>query len=116
MLLSTSICRFTKWARWAPVRDMASINAKAKQAAAAKREARSANGSQQQGKRPADAAGGEAAADGGDAAAAEQPAAKQQRLDRPGRLDGATAAMVVGMQVGRLLQFCAVLCNLGGRG
>jgi hypothetical protein len=81
---------------------MAAMNAKAKQEAAAKREARLyTNGvqQQQQGKRPADSADAADAADGDGDGAADQPAAKQQRLDRPGRLDGATAAMVVGMQV-----------------
>lgn len=29
----------------------------------------------------------------------QQPALKQQRLERPGKLAGASAAMVVGMQV-----------------
>lgn len=42
------------------------------------------------------------------AAAQQQPAAKQQRLERPGKLVGATAAMVVGMQV--------CLCKGGGLG
>lgn len=73
---------------------MRNTAAKAREQAAARQAAR-LNGQQQadqqHGKRPGDA---------GQAGAAAEPAAKQQRLERPGRLDGASAAMVVGMQVG----------------
>jgi hypothetical protein len=118
MLRCLLLRRFTKWPHWAPVRNMAALNAKAKQEAAAKREARyDTRSQQQQGKRPADSAGGAAAAAAdGNGAAAEQPAAKQQRLDRPGRLDGATAGMVVAMQVGSLLQRSVCTIELASTG
>lgn len=92
--------RFSRWAKWPTVRNTAA-NIAANRAAA---EARAVKERQKsQAKRPAAAAAADesppVAAGAADNSEGGEPASKQQRLERPGRLQGATAAMVVASQV-----------------
>jgi hypothetical protein len=85
----TSCCRFSQWPTQAKARDSSNTHLPRQQ----QQQQGQANGADHK-RKQGDASPGSKAA-----AAQQQPAAKQQRLERPGKLVGATAAMVVGMQV-----------------
>lgn len=81
-------CRFSSW----------SSRPKARNSSGAKQQQQAAANGQDHKRKQEEGAGGAAAA-----VQQQQPVLKQQRLERPGKLEGASAAMVVGMQVRRLL-------------
>lgn len=91
------VCRFSSWSRWGTVRNTAATIA-ANRAAEQAKKARQQQQKQQL-KRPASADDMVAAPDDGNSKAGSEPVTKEQRLERPGRLQGATAAMIVGGQV-----------------
>lgn len=92
-------CRFSKWASQPKARDSSNTTQQQRQ-----QQQQKADGQQDNKRKQGD---GSAAAAGTEQQQQPQQQGqplKQQRLERPGKLDGASAAMVVGMQV------CVCVC------
>jgi hypothetical protein len=100
-------CRFSKWSSQPKARDSSNTTQQQRQQQQQQQQQQKANG-QQDNKRKQGEGSVAAAAAGAEqqqqqqqqqqSQQGEQPL-KQQRLEKPGKLDGASAAMVVGMQV-----------------